>query len=48
MPAVSVVFFQESEGSSDVVNWLSALRKSNKKAYVKCAARIQRLGAKRP
>jgi hypothetical protein len=45
MPAISVVFYQEAKGSSEVVTWLSQVRKEYPKAYAKCATRIQRLAA---
>lgn len=46
MPQTPVVFYQESEGSSEVVDWLQDLRRSNFKAYVKCLARVERLTEK--
>lgn len=43
MPAIPVVLYQETKGSSEVVTWLTDLRHQNPKAYAKCTARIQRL-----
>jgi hypothetical protein len=43
MPATPIEFFQEKEGKSQVVAWLEDLKMTDRKAYAKCAARIQRL-----
>ena len=43
MPETTLVFFQESDGNSPALKWLQELRKTNHKAYAKCAVRIKRL-----
>lgn len=43
MPRTQVVFYQESDGSSPVVDWLKELRRMDMNAYAKCTAVIERL-----
>lgn len=43
MPATRVIFFQELSGVCPVLEWLSALRTSNPKAWANCRARIELL-----
>jgi phage-related protein len=43
MPPTTVVFFQHEPEDVPVLDWLVALRKKDRRAYSKCAARIGRL-----
>ena len=43
VPQVTVVFFEDDRGDSPVFEWLQELRKTDRKAFAKCVARIQRL-----
>src|SRR4051812_13258411 len=43
MPRTVVVFYQDEEGEVPVVEWLQALRRTDRKAYAKCVVRIRRL-----
>ena len=43
MPPTEVFFYQDEAGRAPVVEWLTALRREDRKAYAKCAARIRRL-----
>ena len=43
MPATRVVFYQESDGTVPVRDWLDSLQRGNRAAFEKCGARIQRL-----
>jgi len=43
MPRTVVVFFQDEAGNVPVVEWLRALRRTDRKAYAKCVVRIRRL-----
>jgi hypothetical protein len=43
MPATRVIFFQNADGHSPVVEWLDALRRTDALAYAKCRAVISRL-----
>lgn len=43
MPATRVIFFQDADGHSPVVEWLEALRRTDALAYAKCRAVISRL-----
>jgi hypothetical protein len=43
MPRSVVVFFQDEAGKVPVVEWLRALRRTDRKAYAKCVVRIRRL-----
>lgn len=41
MPRTEVVFYCDDRKRASVVEWLKDLRRSDKKAYAKCVARIQ-------
>lgn len=43
MPETLIYFYEESEGVVPVLDWLTELKKRNKKAFAKCAAAIERL-----
>ena len=43
MPRTAVVFFRDEVGKVPVVEWLRALRRTDRKAYAKCVVRIRRL-----
>ncbi len=43
MPKTGVLFYQEADGRSPVVEWLEELRKMDTAAYAKCVAVIERL-----
>lgn len=43
MPKADVLFYQDDDGRSPVVEWLESLRKMDTVAYAKCAAVIERL-----
>lgn len=43
MPLTNLVFFLDEDGVAPVHNWLQALQRSNRRAFAKCVARIQRL-----
>jgi phage-related protein len=43
VPPTEVVFYQEENGRAPVVEWLTELRRSDRRAYAKCVARITRL-----
>ena len=43
MPRTAVLFYQEADGRSPVVEWLEELRNLDQVAYAKCAAVIERL-----
>jgi len=45
MPITEVIFYQEADGHSPVVEWLEELRRMNAAAFAKCTAVIQRLAA---
>jgi putative component of toxin-antitoxin plasmid stabilization module len=45
MPQTNVVFYCDQNGESPTIKWLADLRKTNFRAYAKCAARIERLAA---
>lgn len=45
MPMTEVIFCQEAEGRSPVVEWLEQLRRMNAAAFAKGTAVIQRLAA---
>ena len=45
MPKTQVVFFEESDRSVPVLEWLTSLRRTNEKAFAKCLVRIERLEA---
>jgi phage-related protein len=43
MPQTSVVFYQEGRNDVPVLDWLTQLRRSDPRAYERCAAAISRL-----
>ena len=43
MPRTEVLFYQEADGRSPVVEWLKELRKMDTVAYQKCVAVVARL-----
>src|SRR5262249_46324098 len=43
MPETEVIFYQEEDGGVPVRDWLENLQASNRRAFAKCVARIQRL-----
>lgn len=43
MPKTEVLFYQEGDGRSPVVEWLEELRKKDTAAYSRCIAVIERL-----
>ena len=43
MPRTQVVFYRDEVGKVPVVEWLQALRRTDRKAYAKCVVRIRRL-----
>ena len=45
MPQTEVYFYQDERGRVPVVEWLTELRQSDRRAYAKCVARIRRLAA---
>lgn len=43
MPLTTVLFYQEARGDVPVLDWLRKLRRTDRRAYAKCVARILRL-----
>lgn len=43
MPATSVVFFLDDDGTAPVAVWLAELRRANPRAFAKCLVRLERL-----
>lgn len=43
MPKTDVLFYQDADGRSPVVEWLERLRETDTAAFAKCAAVIERL-----
>ena len=43
MPRTEVLFYQDANGTSPVVEWLEELRNMDEKAYAKCVAVVERL-----
>lgn len=43
MPATTVKFFRETDGSVPVLDWLDELRRRNRRAFAKCVVRVERL-----
>ena len=43
MPPTEVFFYQEERGHASVVEWLTARRRTDCRAYAKCVARLRRL-----
>lgn len=44
MPKTELLFYQDDDGISPVIEWLKSLRKMDTVAYTKCIAVIERLG----
>lgn len=45
MPKTKIIFYQEAEGISPVVEWLQKLLKTDKKGFAKCITKIEQLAA---
>lgn len=45
MPAIKVVFYQESEDDSPIIDWLRKMRKKDPKGFLNCLARVEQLKA---
>ncbi len=45
MPQTRVIFYQEESGRAPVIEWLRALRQTDRLAYAKCVVRVRRLAA---
>jgi phage-related protein len=43
VPPTEVYFYQDERGRAPVVEWLTELRRSDRRAYAKCVARLRRL-----
>jgi phage-related protein len=43
MPQTDVLFYKDEDGTVPARDWLQALQQKNRRAFAKCAARIQRL-----
>jgi len=43
VPPTEVFFYQEERGHASVVEWLTTLRRTDRRAYAKCVARLRRL-----
>lgn len=43
MPKTTIVFYQEKEGNSPIVNWLLEVRKKDPKGFLNCLARVEQL-----
>jgi phage-related protein len=43
MPKTLILFYQEQEGNSTIVDWLRELKKSNRKGFAQCVGRISQL-----
>jgi putative component of toxin-antitoxin plasmid stabilization module len=43
MPATTIHFYRELDGRSPVLEWLTELRRGDRKAYAKCVALVKRL-----
>ena len=43
MPRIGVVFYQEAPGDVPALDWLRRLQRTDRRAYAKCVARVQRL-----
>jgi hypothetical protein len=43
VPPITVVFFQEDDGTAPVVVWLAELRRVQPRAFAKCFVRLERL-----
>lgn len=45
MPTTTVLFFQEEDGSSQIVEWLRELKKNDPKGFINCLVRVAQLKA---
>ena len=45
MPTTTVLFFQEEDGSSQIVEWLRELKKNEPKGFINCLVRVAQLKA---
>jgi phage-related protein len=45
VPKTKIIFYQEAEGISPVVEWLQKLLKTDKKGFAKCITKIEQLAA---
>ncbi|MEA5534326.1 type II toxin-antitoxin system RelE/ParE family toxin [Crocosphaera sp. XPORK-15E] len=45
MPKTKIIFYQETEGISPVIEWLQKLLKTDRKGFAKCVARIEQLAS---
>jgi phage-related protein len=43
VPQTEVIFYQDDQGHAPVVEWLTELRRGEKRAYAKCVVRIREL-----
>ena len=43
MPKTLILFYQEKEGRSPVVEWLNELKRTNRKGFAQCVGRIRQL-----
>ena len=43
VPRTELYFFKDDAGKAPVIDWLKSLRRKERKAYAKCAARIDAL-----
>jgi phage-related protein len=43
LPPTEVIFYQDDSGRAPVVEWLTELRRLDRKGYAKCVPRIRRL-----
>ena len=43
MPRTEVLFYQEAPQDVPVLDWLRELRRTDRRGYAKCVARVQRL-----
>ena len=43
MPQTAVYFYREIDGTSPALDWFTALRRMNKKAFANCLARLRML-----
>ena len=43
MPATDIVFYRDNRGRAPVLEWLNEVRKSDRKGWAKCVARIEDL-----
>lgn len=46
MPRTALYFYKAANGEMPVLVWLRELRRTNRRAYARCAAAVQELGAR--